>query len=403
MDFNDSPEEAAFREKARKWLADNAADHKSTTANGRKPNSPEHMAAAKAWQTRKAEAGYACITWPKEWGGGGGTPIQSVIFNQEEAKAGVNYGYFTIGLGMCVPTVMAFADDGTKQRFVGPAVKGEEIWCQLFSEPAGGSDVAAARTRAVKDGDEWVINGQKVWTTGAQYSDYGILLVRTDPDVPKHKGLTMFWIDMHDPAVEVRPIHQMSGGSDFNEVYFTDLRVKDSQRLGAPGQGWQVALVTLMNERLAVGGSAGPDYKLVMDLARQLGTMKDAALREKLADWYVASEGLKLTRFRTMTALSRGQTPGAESSIGKIISANQMQDMANTSMELEDQFGIINDPAVAPLEAAFQQSLMWAPGLRIAGGTDEILKNIIAERVLGLPGDVRVDKDVAFKDMPTGR
>jgi alkylation response protein AidB-like acyl-CoA dehydrogenase len=404
MDFNDSPEEAAYREQARKWLAENAAAHQSTTTgNGRKPNSPEHMAAAKEWQTRKAEAGFACITWPKEWGGGGGTPIQSVIFNQEEAKAGVNYGYFTIGLGMCVPTVMAFSDDETKQRFVGPAVKGEEIWCQLFSEPAGGSDVAAARTRAVKDGDEWVINGQKVWTTGAQYSDYGLLLVRTDPDVPKHKGLTMFWIDMHDPAVEVRPIHQMSGGSDFNEVYFTDLRVKDSQRVGDVGNGWRVALVTLMNERLAVGGSAGPDYRLVMDLARQLGSLKDAALREKLADWYVASEGLKLTRFRTMTALSRGQTPGAESSIGKIISANQMQDMANASMELEDQFGIINDPEVAPLQAAFQQSLMWAPGLRIAGGTDEILKNIIAERVLGLPGDVRVDKDVAFKDMPTGR
>ncbi|HEX6865762.1 MAG TPA: acyl-CoA dehydrogenase family protein, partial [Caulobacteraceae bacterium] len=178
MDFNDTPEEAAYREQARKWLADNAADHKSnTTGNGRQANSPEHMKAAKAWQTRKAEAGYACITWPKEWGGGGGTPIQQVIFNQEEAKAGVNYGYFTIGLGMCVPTVMAFCDDDTKKRFVGPAVKGEEIWCQLFSEPAGGSDVAASRTRAVKADDgsgDWIINGQKVWTTGAQYCDYGI-------------------------------------------------------------------------------------------------------------------------------------------------------------------------------------------------------------------------------------
>jgi len=402
MDFNDSPEEAAYREKARAWLKEAAQEHRAKYGSP-KPNTPEHMAAGKAWQATKASAGYACITWPKEWGGGGGSPINQVIFNQEEAKSGVSYGYFTIGLGMCVPTVMAFADDDTKKRFVSPAVKGDEIWCQLFSEPAGGSDVAAARTRAVKDGDEWVINGQKVWTTGAQYSDYGILLVRTDPDVPKHKGLTMFWIDMHDPAVEVRPIHQMSGGSDFNEVYFTDLRVKDSQRLGAPGQGWQVALVTLMNERLAVGGSAGPDYKLVMDLARQLGSLKDQQLRDKLADWYVASEGLKLTRFRTMTALSRGQTPGPESSIGKIIAANQMQEMANSSMELEDQYGIISDPAVAPMEAAFQQSVMWAPGLRIAGGTDEILKNIIAERVLGLPGDVRVDKDVAFKDMPTGR
>jgi len=403
MDFNDSPEEAAYREEVRAWLAANAAEHKSARADVRKPNSPEHMAEARAWQARKAGAGYACITWPKQWGGGGGTPINQVIFNQEEAKAGVNYPYFTIGLGMCVPTVMAFADDDTKRRFVDPAVKGEEIWCQLFSEPAGGSDVAAVRTRAVRDGEEWVINGQKVWTTGAQYSDYGILLVRTDPDVPKHKGMTMFWIDMHDPAVEVRPIHQMSGSSEFNEVYFTDLRVKDSQRLGAVGDGWKVALVTLMNERLAVGGASGPDYRGIMNLAREVGALKDQALRERMADWYVASEGLKLTRFRTMTALSRGQTPGPESSIGKIIAANQMQDLANAGLELEDQYGILNDPAVAPMEAAFQQTLMWAPGLRIAGGTDEILKNIIAERVLGLPGDVRVDKDVAFKDMPTGR
>ena len=403
MDFNDSPEEAAYREKARKWLEENAAAHKSTSANGRRPNSPEHMAAAKAWQAKKAENGYACITWPKEWGGGGGTPIQSVIFGQEEGKVGVNYGYFTIGLGMCVPTVMAFADAETKTRFVGPAMRGEEIWCQLFSEPAGGSDVAASRTRAVKDGDEWVINGQKVWTTGAQYSDYGILLVRTDPDVPKHKGMTMFWIDMHDPAVEVRPIHQASGGSEFNEVYFTDLRVKDSQRLGGVGDGWKVALVTLMNERLAVGGSSGPDYKTIMELARQTDGIKDGAFRDKLADWYVAAEGLKLTRFRTMTALSKGQTPGPESSIGKIIAANQMQEMSNYGVEMEDQYGVLVDPAEAPLQAAFQQSLLWAPGLRIAGGTDEILKNIIAERVLGLPGDVRVDKDVAFKDVPTGR
>ncbi|KQZ17620.1 acyl-CoA dehydrogenase family protein [Caulobacter sp. Root1472] len=411
MDFNDSPEEAAYREKARAWLVENAAAHR--TEHGEpKPTTPEHMAAAKAWQARKAAAGYACITWPAAIGGGGGTPIQSVIFSQEEAKAGVSYGYFTIGLGMCVPTVMAFGDDATKQRFVSPAVKGEEIWCQLFSEPAGGSDVAALRTRAVRDGDgpdaDWVINGQKVWTTGAHYCDYGIVLVRTDPDVPKHKGLTMFWIDMRDPAVECRPIHQMSGGRDFNEVYFTDLRVKDSQRVGAVGDGWKVALVTLMNERLAVGGSAGPDYRQVMELARGLPgvngpALKDQAFRENLADWYVNSQGLKFTRFRTMTALSRGQTPGPESSIGKIISANQLQDLANTAVEALGEYGILADPSLAPMEAAFQQSLMWAPGLRIAGGTDEILKNIIAERVLGLPGDVRVDKDVAFKDMPTGR
>jgi alkylation response protein AidB-like acyl-CoA dehydrogenase len=407
MDFNDSAEEAAFREKAKIWLTAEAANHRAR-GGVRPPSTPEHMAAAKVWQAKKAAAGFACITWPKEWGGGGGGALQQVIFNQEEANAGVNYSYFAIGLGMCMPTVMAFADDATKQRFVGPAVRGEEIWCQLFSEPAGGSDLAAARTRAIREGDDWVINGQKVWTTGAQHSDYGIVLARTDPDVPKHQGLTMFWIDMHDPGVEVQPIHQMSGGSEFNEVYFTDLRVKDSQRLGAVGDGWKVALVTLMNERLAAGGSSGPNYNEIMALARQLRgvdglAIKDAAFRERLADWYVQSEGLKFTRFRTMTALSRGQTPGPESSIGKIIAANLMQDLGNIGMEMEDQYGIISDPKLSPMEAVFQQSLMWAPGLRIAGGTDEILKNIIAERVLGLPGDVRVDKDVAFKDMPTGR
>jgi alkylation response protein AidB-like acyl-CoA dehydrogenase len=403
MDFNDTPEEAEFRTRAREWLEANAPRER---VSGR--GDADHMAAAKAWQAKKAAAGYAQITWPKEWGGGGGTQMQSIIFGQEEAKYGVASGYFQIGLGMCVPTVMAFADDDTKKRFVGPAVRGEEIWCQLFSEPSGGSDVAAARTRAVKDGDDWVINGQKVWTSGAHYSDYGIVLVRTNIDKPKHKGMTMFWLDMKSPGVDVRPIHQMSGRRDFNEVYFTDVRVKDSQRLGAVDDGWRTSLVTLMNERLAVGGGAGIDYATIMKLARELQTDKgpalaDQAFREKLADWYVQSEGLKNTRMRTMTALSRGQTPGPESSIGKIIAANQLQDLSNAAVEMEDQYGIIDDGALSPLAAAFQSGLMSSAGLRIAGGTDEILKNIIAERVLGLPGDIRVDKDVPFKDMPTGR
>ncbi|SEI73968.1 Acyl-CoA dehydrogenase [Sphingomonas sp. OV641] len=397
MDFNDSPEEAEYRATARAWLEKNSAEHKAM-------NHADDMAAGKAWQKRKAEAGYAQITWPKEWGGAGGTPIQSVIFGQEEAKFPVQYGYFTIGLGMCVPTVMAFANDETKKRFVGPALRGEEIWSQLFSEPAGGSDVAAIRTRAVRDGDDWVVNGQKVWTSGAHYSDYGIVLVRTNPDVPKHKGLTMFWLDLKSPGVEIRPIHQMSGGSNFNEVYFTDVRIPDSQRLGAVDDGWKVALVTLMNERLAVGGASGASPKEILALAKDLDAadgplVKDSAFRQRLADWYVQSEGLKNTRMRTMTALSRGQTPGPESSIGKIIAANVLQDLGNAAIEAEDQYGIINDPALLPLKGLFQASVMSAPGLRIAGGTDEILKNIIAERVLGLPGEIRTDKDAAFKDL----
>ncbi|RAK58753.1 acyl-CoA dehydrogenase [Phenylobacterium hankyongense] len=409
MDFNDTPEEAAYRAQVRTWLEANAP--KRATGDDLEGGG-DSMAASKAWQARKAAAGYAQITWPKEWGGQGGNPIQQVIFNQEEAKHPIPPNPFQIGLGMCVPTVATFADDDTKARFVGPALRGEEIWCQLFSEPSGGSDVAASRTRAVRAPDgsgDWLISGQKVWTTGAQFSDFGIVICRTNPDAPKHKGLTMFWVDMHDPGIEVKPIHQMSGGSGFNEVFFTDVRVKDSQRLGAIDDGWKVSLVTLMNERLAVGGASGAGWAQFMEAARNLPgldgapALKDQALREKLADWYVQAEGLKHTRNRTMTALSRGQTPGPESSIGKIISAVQMQELAHAAVEMLDQYGIINDPALAPLHGAFQSSLMFAPGLRIAGGTDEILKNIIAERVLGLPGDIRVDKDVPFKDMPTGR
>ena len=401
MDFNDTPEEAEYRATARAWLEQNVAAHKAE-------RHADDMAAGKAWQKRKAEAGYAQITWRKDWGGPGGTPIQSVIFGQEEARHPVQYGYFTIGLGMCVPTVMAFADDDTKQRFVGPALRGEEIWSQLFSEPAGGSDVAAIRTRAVRDGDDWVVNGQKVWTSGAHYSDYGIVLVRTNPDVPKHKGLTMFWLDLKSPGIEIRPIHQMSGGSNFNEVWFTDVRIPDSQRLGAVDDGWKVALVTLMNERLAVGGGGGAGPKEILELARELPAMEgtllgDPAFRQKLADWYVQSEGLRNTRMRTITALSRGQTPGPESSIGKIIAANQLQDLGNAAVEAEDQYGILADPALMPMKALFQSAVMNAPGLRIAGGTDEILKNIIAERVLGLPGEIRTDKDAAFKDLAVGR
>lgn len=396
MDFKDSTEEAEFRAEANAFLSQHL-DPK--IANGiRSGRSGDYLQRAKDWQKVKAENRFAQITWPEAMGGRGGSPMQQVIWNQEENKFDAPTGPFAIGLGMCVPTVIAFGSDEHKQRYVQKALFGEEIWCQLFSEPAAGSDVAGLKTKAVKDGDDWVINGQKVWTSGAHYSDYGIVLVRTDPDVPKHKGLTMFIIDMKQKGVEVRPIHQASGGSEFNEVYFTDVRIPDKDRLGEPGMGWKVALVTLMNERLAVGGSPGPDWAEIMDYARSSGTMTDAAFRAKLADWYVAAQGYKLTKFRTQTALSKGETPGPENSIGKVITANHLQDICNSAIEMQDHFGIISDKDHAPSEAIFQESFMWAPGLRIAGGTDEILKNIIAERVLGLPQDVRVDKTKAFSE-----
>ncbi|MEQ8281606.1 MAG: acyl-CoA dehydrogenase family protein [Parvibaculum sp.] len=409
MDFNDTAEEAAYRAEVRAWLDKNATRKENAKDIAPPKDLKEMIAQSKAWQAKKADAGYACITWPKEWGGVGGTTINNVIYSQEESKYAVPGGIFAIGLGMCIPTVMSWGSDEAKQRFVRPAVRGDEIWCQLFSEPAGGSDVAGLRTKAEKDGDDWVINGQKVWTSGAHFCDYGILLVRTDPNVPKHKGLTMFWIDMKDPAVEVRPIKQMSGGAEFNEVFFTNLRVKDSQRLGKVGDGWKVALTTLMNERLAVGGSQGnADTDELISLARNTDIAGEPAIRhggvrERIADWYVQAQGLKFTRFRTLTALSKGETPGPESSISKIVAAKKMQDLGSFGMDLQDMGGVIRDRKISPEEGAYTEQWIGAAGYRIAGGTDEILRNIVAERVLGLPQDIRVDKDLPFNQAPKGK
>lgn len=412
MDFEDSPQEAEFRAEVRAWLDANARPKTKREASDPldERSDPDAMAKARVWQKIKADKGYARITWPKGMGGIGGTPMQSIIFGQEESKYDVPAGApFAIGLGMCIPTVMAYCNDEVKQRYVKPAVEGSEIWCQLFSEPAGGSDVAALKTRAVKEGDTWTINGSKIWTTGAQFSDYGLLLTRTDPNVPKHKGLTMFYLSMKSPGVEVRPIKQASGASGFNEIFFTDVKIPDSQRVGEVGQGWQVALTTLMHERLAVGGGQGGgiDVAQLLQLARTLEledgpAIKNAAVREKIADWYVRSAGLKYTTLRTMTALSRGQQPGPEASIAKVVVASKLQDLCAFAMELEGEIGIETGKG-APMHGIFQQGWLSAPGLRIAGGTDEILRNIIAERVLGLPGDIRVDKDVPFNRVPTGR
>jgi alkylation response protein AidB-like acyl-CoA dehydrogenase len=411
MDFNDSPQEADYRATVRAWLEANAPRGAKGASLGDEDDS--QLEACKAWQAKKAAAGYAQIRWPREWGGGGGTAMESVIFSQEEARLGVYLnGPFSIGLGMCIPTVMATADDDTKSRFVGPAVRGETIWCQLFSEPAGGSDVAAIRTKAVKDGEDWVLNGQKIWTSGAHYADFGIILVRTDPDAVKHKGLTMFWIDMKAPGITCKPIHQMSGARGFNEVFFTDVRIKDSQRLGALNDGWNVSIVTLMNERASVGGSGGAPGGAALTLLKAASKLddefgvplsKDRAVREKLADWYVASEGLRFTAMRSLSALSQGKTPGPEASISKLVNAGMAQDMAAMAVALQDQFGIIRDAERSPAQAAFQEALIGSPGMRIAGGTDEILRNIIAERVLGMPGEIRVDKSLPFKDLPSGR
>ncbi len=409
MDFNDTPEEAAFRAEARAFLTANAEPKAGSRPTLRLSGlDAAGVARCKEWQTKKAEAGMAGLTWPKKFGGREASPILQVIYNQEEEAFSVPRGLFEIGLGMCIPTMMAYAKPEQLDRYVAPALRGEEVWCQLFSEPAGGSDLAALRTRAERDGDDWVINGQKIWTSGAHLSDFGIVVVRTDPNVPKHEGLSFFFLDMKSPGVDIRPIHQMSGARHFNEVFFTDVRIPDSQRLGGVGQGWKVSLTTLMNERLAVGAVPRPEVEDLIALSRTLvldaePAIRNAAVRERIAEWYARSQGLKFTRCRTMTALSRGETPGPENSIAKLVNASKQQDIARFGLDLMGQAGLTIDDDLVEAHAMFQSALLSSPSLRIAGGSDEILRNIIAERVLGLPPDIRADKGMPFNKVPTGR
>ena len=403
MDFNDTPSEATFRAEARAFLAQHATP-KGTMLD----DSPTaEMARAKAWQKLKFEKGWACLGWPKEFGGRGAAPMEQIIWGQEEAKYDAPTGVFGIGLGMAGPTLMEYATDEQKRFHLPLMASGERIWCQLFSEPAGGSDLANLRTRAERDGDSWIINGSKIWTSGAHYSDWAILVTRTDPTAPKHKGLTYFFLDMKTPGVDPRPIKQISGAADFNQVFLTDVRIPDSQRLGAVGQGWQVSITTLMNERFAVGNAGGVDVEQLIDLAAKTEidgepALSNAAVRERLATWYCETSGLKYTNYRTISAMSRGQTPGPENSIVKVVSANKLQSIASFGIDLMDMGGIVSDGADDDAEG-FLGAYLWSPGIRIAGGTDEILRNIIAERVLGMPADIRVDKNVPFNEVPQSK
>ena len=411
MDFNDTKAEAEFRAEAGAFLS----KHMKPLAPGEANNmlaerdDPDTITRAKAWQATKKDNGWAVLTWPKEFGGREATPIQSVIWNQEEAKYRVPPNIFGIGLGMLGPTIMAHGNEEQKQRYLRPMLRGEEIWCQLFSEPSAGSDLAGLRTSAVREGDDWLINGQKIWTTGAQYCKWGMIVTRTDPTAEKHKGITYFIVDMQAPGIEIRPIRQINGLSGFNEVFFTDVRVSDSNRVGAVNDGWRGAVTTLMNERHSIGGggAGGPDFSDLLELAEETTVggrraIDDDAVRQRLARFYIRLKGLQYTGYRTQTALSRGQTPGPESSIGKLVGAPLRQDMASFAIDLQGVAGAMSDRERAPDQGAWQQMYLGAPGLRLAGGTDEILRNIIAERVLGLPPEIRADKGVAFKDVPTG-
>jgi alkylation response protein AidB-like acyl-CoA dehydrogenase len=348
------------------------------------------MAAARAWALAVFEAGFGWITGPVELGGRGLTSEYQRIWSRVGAEyLTPSLSIYGIGLGMVAPTILAHATPEVKEAYLLKMWRGDIVGCQLFSEPSSGSDLASLQTRAVRDGDEWVINGQKVWTSGAQFSDIGEIICRTDPDQPKHRGLTGFVVDMHAPGVEVRPLRQMTGGASFNEVFFTDVRVPDSHRLGEVNGGWTVALTTLMNERAAIGGGGGgvgPSMSTrLIEVARAMGKNTDPLVRQQLAEILINDRVAGYTNRRAMAKIAQGQLPGPEMSMGKLsLTANMVRTYEALSSILGPKL-VVDTGEWGTY--AWTQYLLGVPGMRIAGGSDEVLRNIIGERVLGLPKD----------------
>ena len=355
------------------------------------------VAEAKEWRQQVYDAGFGWITGPEAYGGRELPSSYERLWGSLEARFDTPSGApFGIGLGMVAPTILAHAVDEVRALYLKRLYRGEIIACQLFSEPGAGSDLAGLSTSAVRDGDEWIVTGQKVWTSGAQYSDIGEIICRTDPTLPKHKGLTGFVVDMHAPGVEVRPLRQMTGGASFNEVFFNEVRVPDSHRLGDVNQGWTVALTTLMNERAAIGGGGAASGASIMgtarlmELVRQMGRADDPIVRQKLAAVYVHGTVARYTNQRAMARLARGELPGPEMSIAKLSLTQNMQRVC------ELVASVLGPRMVADTGEwgtyAWSEFVLGVPGMRVAGGTDEVMKNIIGERVLGLPKEPGLSK-----------
>lgn len=406
MDFDDTPEEAAFRAEVRDWLGRHAAPKSS--ANGRPPDPEAKVERARKFLAAKAEAGFAAITLPKAFGGLGGTEIQNLIFLQEQENFDVDtlHGseFFAVGLHLCLGTLMHCGAAEQRDRFIGPLLRGEEIWCQLFSEPDCGSDLAAVRTRAVRDGDDWLITGQKVWTTGGHYADFGLALARTDPNVPKHKGMTMFIVDMRQAGVDVKPIKQMSGEAEFNQIFLDNVRVPDGYRIGPVNEGWKVALVTLGEERSSAGALNFIEWQQLWQLAAKTNiggrpALEDARIRAHIGDCWLNGFGVKLMNYRTQTAMARGGVPGPEQSMGKLIVTDQGQRSAAGALEMLGALGAMSADNLGDDWKVIERAWYWIPAFRLAGGADEILRNILAERILGLPAEVRTDRNVPFNKL----
>ncbi|HSB87985.1 MAG TPA: acyl-CoA dehydrogenase family protein [Ilumatobacteraceae bacterium] len=359
------------------------------------------------WRAKKYDAGFGWITGPTEYGGRGLTGAYERAWGALEAQyEAPNQSAFTIGLGMIAPTILAHGSDAAKDAYLRKLYRADIVACQLFSEPGAGSDLASLQTKAVRDGDEWVITGQKVWTTGAQYSDIGEIIARTDPDLPKHKGLTGFIVDMKAPGVEVRPLRQMTGGASFNEVFFEEVRVRDDRRLGDVNNGWNVALTTLMNERAAIGagvGGSGGGLNLtarLIEMVRHFEVADDPVVRGRLADVIIQSRVSSYTNQRAVAKIRAGQLPGPEMSIAKLAGSQNVRRIADFVSEVLGPRLIADTGEWGTY--AWSMLVLGGPGGRIAGGSDEVMRNIIGERVLGLPKEPGIDSKSPFRDLKVG-
>jgi alkylation response protein AidB-like acyl-CoA dehydrogenase len=393
VDLNDTPEQAAYRAEARAWLEANKNEAPPRSGSY---EDEDYIKARRAWQRRLAEAGLAAVTWPAEVGGRGLGPIEQVTVNQEISRAQVPGILDVIGIGMLGPCLIAHGSDEQKNRYLGPMLHGDEVWCQLFSEPGAGSDLAAVQTRARESDDgSWTLNGQKVWTTNAQFASYGLLLARTDGDVPKHKGLTMFIVPMEGDGVTVRGLRQISGEAEFNEVFFDDLRLDADAVVGGVGNGWGTALTVLMYERLTIGfGSEGfgSPTRLAETLAADPGARADADTRRRLGEVITDLLAVRFNGYRALTALARGQIPGPEAGLAKVT-------MVNAAIAATDLGADVVGPDALEPDSDWSYLISFLPGLKSAGGTESILRNTIGERVLGLPPEPRLDKGIPFSEL----
>jgi alkylation response protein AidB-like acyl-CoA dehydrogenase len=407
----DSVEEAAFRDRVRAFLDAHCQKRRTQPGEGEDeilPLDPESTATigrAQAYQAALYDAGLAFLSWPKRYGGQELSKRYAEIFNEVAAEYEIPNFLFSIGHGMCAPTILEFGTEEQKDEFLPELLRGDKIWCQLYSEPGAGSDVASLQTRAIRDGDEWIVNGQKVWTSGAHYSRMGILIARTNMDAPKHKGITMFILDMSTPGVEPKPLRQITGAANFNEVFLTDVRIPDANRLGMVDDGWRLSVALLMNERVAIGASGGgPRDGGVSPLirkARERGLLGDLNIRQGLMDVYIQQRLLSWLGVRTRAALKAGRAPGPEGSLGKLLAAYIARKQSDLAIAIAGASGQAWD-SEDPKGARWSTSVLSAPASAIAGGTSEVQKNIIGERVLGLPKEPQVDRDLPFKDLKVG-